>query len=167
MKDVINSIVGDISNCKNEQKALTMAATAFGTMGEDANLKVVKSLTTTGNAFNNVKGTMEGIKDIRYTDTENSIESLKRTIITSISEPIINEVLPAMQSLTNDINWNEVGQQIGNAIGKIVDVFKWIIDNGDTIISILAGIAAGFVAFKIVRYYYFLSWSISNFLRCN
>ena len=74
MKDVINSIVGDISNCKNEQKALTMAATAFGTMGEDANLKVVKSLTTTGDVFNNVKGTMEGIKDVRYTDTENSID---------------------------------------------------------------------------------------------
>ena len=128
MKDVINSIVGDISNCKNEQKALTMAATAFGTMGEDANLKVVKSLTTTGDVFNNVKGTMEGIKDVRYTDTENSIESLKRTIITSISEPIANEVLPAMKSLST-INLNEVGQQIGKAMGKGVDIFKWIIEN--------------------------------------
>lgn len=151
MKDVINSIVGDISNCKNEQKALTMAATAFGTMGEDANLKVVKSLTTTGNAFNNVKGTMEGIKDIRYTDTENSIESLKRTIITSISEPIINEVLPAMQSLTNDINWNEVGQQIGNAMGKGIEVFKWIIENKGAVTTAIEAMLAAFALAKIVK----------------
>ena len=150
MKDVINSIVGDISNCKNEQKALTMASTAFGTMGEDANLKVVKSLTTTGDAFNNVKGTMEGIKDVRYTDTENSIESLKRTIITSISEPIANEVLPAMKSLST-INWNEVGQQIGKAMGKGVDIFKWIIENKDTVITAIEAMLAAFALAKIVK----------------
>ena len=51
MKDVIDSIVKDINGCKNEQKALTMASTAFGTMGEDANLKVVKSLKSTGIIF--------------------------------------------------------------------------------------------------------------------
>jgi phage-related protein len=150
MKDVINSIVGDISNCKNEQKALTMASTAFGTMGEDANLKVVKSLTTAGDAFNNVKGTMEGIKDVRYTDTENSIESLKRTIITSISEPIANEVLPAMKSLST-INWNEVGQQIGKAMGKGVDIFKWIIENKDTVITAIEAMLAAFALAKIVK----------------
>ena len=150
MKDVINSIVGDISNCKNEQKALTMAATAFGTMGEDANLKVVKSLTTTGDAFNNIKGTMEGIKDVRYTDTENSIESLKRTIITSISEPIANEVLPAMKSLST-INWNDVGQQIGKAMGKGVDIFKWIIENKDTVITAIEAMLAAFALAKIVK----------------
>ena len=150
MKDVINSIVGDISNCKNEQKALTMAATAFGTMGEDANLKVVKSLTTTGDVFNNVKGTMEGIKDVRYTDTENSIESLKRTIITSISEPIANEVLPAMKSLST-INLNEVGQQIGKAMGKGVDIFKWIIENKDTVITAIEAMLAAFALAKIVK----------------
>ena len=61
MKDVINSIVDDINNCTNEQEALNMAATAFGTMGEDANLKVVKSLKSTGKTFDNVKGTMPSI----------------------------------------------------------------------------------------------------------
>lgn len=62
MKSVINSIVKDIKKSKNEQKALNMAAIAFGTMGEDANLKVVKSLKSTGKEFKKIKGTMDEVK---------------------------------------------------------------------------------------------------------
>lgn len=42
-KDVINALVGDISNATSQQEALTKASVAFGTMGEDANLDVIKS----------------------------------------------------------------------------------------------------------------------------
>lgn len=82
MKDVIESIVADINNCTNEQDALNMAATAFGTMGEDANLKVVKSLTSTGNTFNDVKGKMEEIKDVRYDDVGSQFSEIGRKLRT-------------------------------------------------------------------------------------
>lgn len=102
MKDVINSIVSDISNCTNEQKQLTMAQTAFGTMGEDANLKVVTSLTTVGNSFTNVKGAMEGIKEVKYDDLGSMLEALKRQL-GDVALEAGNELMPAIQGIIGGI----------------------------------------------------------------
>lgn len=101
MKDVINSIVGDINNCQNEQEALTMAATAFGTMGEDANLKVVKSLTTVGDNFKDVKGTMNDVKKIRYDDVGTQFKELGRKMKTELIQPLVKEALPYAKELGN------------------------------------------------------------------
>lgn len=101
MKDVIDSIVNDINNCENEQEALNMAATAFGTMGEDANLKVVKSLKSTGDAFKNVKGSMENVKKIKYDDIKSEFASLGRTIQIDLIAPLGQKALPAMKKFVN------------------------------------------------------------------
>lgn len=101
MKDVINSIVNDINNCTNEQEALTMAATAFGTMGEDANLKVVKSLTTVGDDFKSVKGTMESVKKIRYDDVGTQFKELGRTMNQKLLLPLAEKALPYFKELGN------------------------------------------------------------------
>lgn len=79
-KDVIDSIVNDIRECTNEQEALTMAATAFGTMGEDANLDFVKSLSVVGEEFDVTKGRMESIQKIKYDDLGSMFEALKRNV---------------------------------------------------------------------------------------
>lgn len=96
-KQVIDSIVSDISQCKNEQEALTMAATAFGTMGEDSNLKFVQSLTSMGNTFVDVRGQMEEIKNIKYDDLESRITQLTRQIQIQLGEQI-RTLLPMAES---------------------------------------------------------------------
>nr|DAS45575.1 MAG TPA: minor tail protein [Caudoviricetes sp.] len=96
MKDVIDSIVSDISDCKDEQEALTMASTAFGTMGEDANLNVIKSLTTLGEDFTNVKGKMEEVKDVKYDTVASSLETIKRAWSVNVVEPIAGPVLSSL-----------------------------------------------------------------------
>lgn len=101
MKDVIDSIVNDINNCENEQEALNMAATAFGTMGEDANLKVVKSLKTTGDQFKNVKGTMTEMKNIRYDDVGTRFTVLGRTLKKELIEPLALKAIPYFEKFAN------------------------------------------------------------------
>ena len=101
MKDVIDSIVNDINNCENEQEALNMAATAFGTMGEDANLKVVKSLKSTGDAFKDVKGSMEDVKKVKYDDIQSEFASLGRTIQLDVIAPLGEKALPAAKKFVN------------------------------------------------------------------
>lgn len=62
-KEVIDSIINDISRAQGQQEALNMAATAFGTMAEDGNLKFIESLTSVGNTYDDVchvpRGTCE------------------------------------------------------------------------------------------------------------
>lgn len=99
MKDVIDSIVGDINNCTDEQDALNMAAVAFGTMGEDANLQVVKSLTTVGDTFGDVKGTMESVKDVKYSDVGTQFKELGRTLEQELIKPLLQGLLPGFQNM--------------------------------------------------------------------
>lgn len=127
MKDVIDSIVGDITNCTDQQDALTMAATAFGTMGEDANLDVVKSLTTLGDSYDDVNGSMEEMKQQRYDDVVSQIEGLGRTLQTDILAPILEQILPVVK-----------------------DAINFVVDNKDTVVAALAGIAAGITALLVV-----------------
>lgn len=129
MKDVIDSIVDDINNCENEQEALTMAATAFGTMGEDANLKVVKSLKSTGKTFKDVKGSMEDVKKVKYDDVATQFKQLGRTIQLDVIAPLAEDALPTAKEF---INWTKdnlnslipIAKAAGLAIAAIFTVNK-------------------------------------------
>lgn len=97
-KQVIDAIVKNIKGCKNEQEALTLAATAFGTMGEDANLDFVKSLTSVGDEFEDVAGKMSEIEDIKYDDVGAMLEELKRTV-ELMAVPLGEMLIPVLTEL--------------------------------------------------------------------
>lgn len=128
-KEVIDSIVKDISTCTNEQEALTMAATAFGTMGEDANLDFIKSLTSVGDEFDNVQGKMDGLKETKYDDLGSMFESLGRTVETlllplgeqliPLISDIIENVLPVIEELLPPIT-----EAIGNMLPPIMAIIE-------------------------------------------
>ena len=104
-KEVIDSIVADIQECTNEQEAMLLASIAFGTMGEDANLQFVESLTTVGDTFDDVTGKMAELQEVKYDDLNAQIDTLKRNIellVVPIGEmliPIISTLLEAAQPL--------------------------------------------------------------------
>ena len=136
MKDVIDSIVNDINNCTNEQEALTLAQVAFGTMGEDANLKVVRSLTSVGNSFDDVNGSMKKVKDIRYDDVGNQFKQLGRTIQTDLILPIGSELLPQLQSFTKKYT------------PEIKKSISWVLKNLPTIAKTVGTISVAYVTYK-------------------
>lgn len=78
-KDVIDSIVSDITKCDDQQKALTMSATAFGTMGEDANLTFAKALNSVGTTFDDVSGKVQQFADETTTPMQ-ELESKVRKV---------------------------------------------------------------------------------------
>lgn len=133
MKDVINSIVSDISECTNEQEALNLAAVAFGTMGEDANLDVVKSLTTVGDTFEDVTGTMKEVDEIRYDNLSSAISGLGRTLQTTLLTPVIDKLSPA---LTDMIEGLVSGLTGGSSLGELMTVgSEWLRNIGEGLVS--------------------------------
>lgn len=60
--DVFYSVISDLKNTKNEQKALTTASTVWSALGEDNAMKVIKSLGNVNKNYKNVKGSMEKSK---------------------------------------------------------------------------------------------------------
>lgn len=78
-KQVIDSIVADISGCQNQQEALNMATTAFGTMAEDGGLNVISSLTSVGNTYDDVSGKAAALSDATTTPMQELQSKINET----------------------------------------------------------------------------------------
>ena len=108
-KDVIDSIVNDIKKCTNEQDKLTMSATAFGSMGEDANAKFVESLSSVGTTFEEVGGTMQGIEDTMSGGVAAQFETLKKNVemlLVPLGElllPLLNTIIGVLITVVSAI----------------------------------------------------------------
>lgn len=126
-KDVVNAIVEDISKTTNEQEKLNKSATAFGTMGEDFNAGFIQSLTTVGNKYKDVEGTMDKVKEIANGGLKNALSGLGRAfldsftpigeLITPILAGIIGLITVAIQGIQQ--GFAKVGDVISNVLSKI------------------------------------------------
>lgn len=110
-KQVIDSIVSDISNTTNQQKALNKAALAFGTMAEDGSLKFITSLTSVGDTYQQVGGAAQGMFDQTTTPAQQMESNLRK--VQAALEPLgetlmelANTVLtPVVEGLTQLAEW--------------------------------------------------------------
>lgn len=93
-KDVFYSVVQDLKECTNQQEALTLASTVWSALGEDNAMSVITALGDVNDAYADVGGTMESIKDISYDSVENKLEALGRKTKTEILAPIGEKALP-------------------------------------------------------------------------
>lgn len=100
-KQVIDAIVADIQSTESQQDKLNKAALAFGTMAEDGNAKFIESLTSVGNAYDEVSGSAEGMFDSSTTESqkfEASLRLLEQSLI-PLGESIMslaNEIIPPL-----------------------------------------------------------------------
>ena len=134
-KQVIDSIVADIQNAESQQDALNMAAEAFGTMAEDGNLKFIESLTSVGNTYTDVTGKAQEMFDATTT-SQQTLDSAMRTAQAQLA-PIgdkLNEIAVTIIPLA--------AQAFASFAGTMMEY-------GPQITALIAGIAAGFVAWNI------------------
>lgn len=128
-KEVFQSIISDLSEMENKQEALTLASNVWSSLGEDNAMDVITSLNDVNDAYSDVAGNMESIKEIKYDDLANEFQSLGRQIKLDVIEPIGEELLPVAK---NFINWTSEHMEelipivatLGTVIGTIFVVNK-------------------------------------------
>jgi phage-related protein len=128
-KDVQDAIVQDIKETTNQQEALNKASIAFGTMGEDFNLKFITSLSSVGDEYNNVAGTMDKVKAIANGGLKNALSGLGRTFLDSFT-PIGELITPILAGIIGLITVAIQGIQQGFA--KVGDVISSVLNKIDT-----------------------------------
>lgn len=134
-KDVINSIVADIAGCTNQQEALNMAATAFGTMAEDGNAKFITSLTTMGSTYDSVTGSAQNMYSQSTTEAQ-KFEATQRQL-----QQTLVPVGEALMSLANDIL-----PPVAAAIQIVGDFFNNLPGPIKNFVIILGALIAAFTA---------------------
>lgn len=128
-KDVQDAIVQDIKETTNQQEALNKASIAFGTMGEDFNLKFITSLSSVGDEYNNVAGTMDKVKAIANGGLKNALSGLGRAFLDSFT-PIGELITPILAGIIRLITLAIQGIQQGFA--KVGDVISSVLSKIDT-----------------------------------
>mgnify|MGYP005764018133 CR=1 FL=1 len=134
-KDVINSIVSDIAGCTNQQEALNMAATAFGTMAEDGNARFITSLTTMGSTYDSVTGSAQNMYSQSTTEAQ-KFEATQRQL-----QQALVPVGEALMSLANDIL-----PPVEAAIQTVGEFFNTLPGPVKNFVIILGALIAAFTA---------------------
>lgn len=120
-KDVFYSVIQDLNSATNQQEALTLASNTWSALGEDNAMKVIASLAETNTAYDNVKGTMESIKDIKYDTLESRFTQLGKKFQTQVGVPIAEDVLPAIEDGLDAVieNMDSLVPAIGGVIASV------------------------------------------------
>ena len=126
-KDVFYAVIQDLSNATDKQEALTIASSTWSALGEDNAMKVITSLADTNTAYDNVKGTMESIKDIKYDTLESRFQQLGKKFQTEVGVPIAETVLPSIE-----------------------EGLDLVIENMDKLVPTMEGALAGVITYKAV-----------------
>ena len=115
--EVFKSVINNLATAENKQEALTLASETWSALGEDNAMDVITSLGNVNTKFDDVKGTMQSVNDVKYDDVTNDINSLGRTIQTDIINPLVEEAYP-----------------------DIKEGIEWVSENLDKVIPIIQGI---------------------------
>lgn len=129
-KEVIESIVGDINNATGQQEQFNLAQTAFGTLAEDNGVKMVASLTSVGNAYDDVSGKASQFAENSLT-SQQKFDSAMRTLqdaFSPISDIFINTATAIAENVTPIIE--KIGEFISNLSPQI-----------QTVIAVIAALA--------------------------
>lgn len=108
-------------------------------------LKMVTDAQVLSGAMGQASRESDGLENVM-----GNLSEVGRQIQGNIGAPVLEAIIPAIQEITNSLmQWTENVDwtAFGNAVSGFI---TGIIDNGPTIISIIAGIAAGFVAWNVV-----------------
>lgn len=130
-KDVIDSIVNDISNATTQQEAFNLASTAFGTIAEDGGIKMVSALTSVGDTYTDVTGKASEFYDQTQTKQQEFDSSL-RTFQDALS-PIADTVLGIIANILSAVT--PLVEQFGTWFAGLSPAVQ-------TVISVIAAIAA-------------------------
>lgn len=130
-KQVIDSIVSDISKAENQQDALNMAATAFGTMAEDGNLKFIESLTSVGDTYSDVTGKAQEMFDATTTSSQTMTAAMRGLQeqflpVGDAMVAIVAQLVTGFTTLTSGIDLSGFAENILGAFNFVVSILQQV-----------------------------------------
>ena len=164
-KDVFDILMNELSGLTNETEWYGVGVGLLGTMFEDLGEDAVVALANTEGEINKAKDSMEEINAIKYNSVGDALSGIGRRVKTDLVLPISEKLLPIVSDLATKFSeWlndpatqagiqrftDSVAEFVDNGLVAVKNFIAWFLENKDAVIAGLAGIAAGFVAFKVV-----------------
>ncbi len=158
-------LADQLRSVDDDTKRYQLGVSMFGTMWEDLGEDAVMALLDTQGSISTTKDALAGINSVKYNDLGSAIQGIGRNLQTSIAEPFQDKVMPAVNEFIEDVDWQGVGQTIGEVFGTIVDgalaiadatmqAVRWMNEHKGVMIaiaSVVGVLAAAITAYNIVQ----------------
>lgn len=105
-KDVFYSVISDLENMENKQKALTLASNVWSALGEDNAMKVITSLNDLNTIYTDVTGAATDATNQMYGGMEAKLSQLKNKFENSfagLGQRILESLLPHLEKMADGL----------------------------------------------------------------
>ena len=140
-------------NLNDTVKQNEIGVALYGTMWEDLGADGVQALTNIDGAADQAANTLEQINKTQYDDLGSSLETLGRTMNTEIIRPLGDKLTPYVKDLAEEIKDHapEIKDLVMDAAGGAKELISYVLDNKETVITTIGGVAAALAAAKIAK----------------
>lgn len=139
--------------CDDEVQRNLLGVTLYGTKWEDLGEDAVRALVNTQGEISTTNDALAEINENKYNDIGNQITELGRNLETELVKPIGEELQPVISDVIAEVKEKipQVKTLVLAVVDKIKSFISFVSKNGPMIISIIAGIAAGMLAWNVVN----------------
>lgn len=164
--DMTQIIIDELAGMPDGVEKTTAGVALFGTMWEDLGSKGIKALSELDGEISLTKDSLDQINKQKYDDIGSALQGLKRTLETSVVEPLGEELKPVVEDVISyvDENGDEIADVLSNIVEKIGEFVGFIVDNGSTIIAMIAGIGTGLLVWNVAQMIMGLVGAIKAFM---
>lgn len=152
-REAFDTVNNALFACHDKVQRNILGVSLYGTKWEDLGEDAIKALTNTQGEISNTTDALSEINATKYNDLGNQIEELGRNLKTELVKPIGEELKPVASEVIKEAKEQipKVKQVLLAVITKTKEFISYISSNGPTIISVIAGIAAGMLAWNVVK----------------
>ena len=150
-KEALSKVTTALFNMDDPLKQNQVGVALFGTMWEDLGADGVKALMNLDGEISTTKDSLDDINNQKYDDIGSALQGLGRTLETDVVKPLGDELKPVVEEAIEYVKTN--GPQIKDVLAGVVsavgDFVGFIVDNGDAILAVIAGIGAGMLVWNV------------------
>ena len=151
-REALQTVNQALFSCDDEVQRNLLGVELYGTKWEDLGEDAIRSLVDMQGEISTANDALGTINENKYNDIGSQIEELGRNINADLVKPIGEELQPVISDVISEVKSQipQVKTIVLAVIDKVKEFISFVSANGSTIISIIAGIAAGFLAWNVV-----------------
>lgn len=152
-KEAFQTVNTALFSCEDEVQRNLLGVAMYGTKWEDLGEDAVRSLVNMQGEISTTNDALGEINENKYNDIGSQIEDLGRNLKADLVKPIGEELQPVISDVITEVKSKipQVKTIVLAVVDKVKEFVSFVAANGSTIISIIAGIAAGMLAWNVVN----------------
>ena len=150
-KKSLQDVTKALFNMKDPVKQNQLGVELFGTMWEDLGVEGVKALMNLDGEISTTKEALDDINNQKYDDIGSALQGLGREIETDVIKPLGDELKPVVEDAIEYVKANgpAIKDVLSGVVTAVGDFVGFIVNNGDTLLAVIAGIGAGMLVWNV------------------